>query len=134
MDSKAVLQPIEINPVSSTWRVSGELSIQQSNVYCCSSRRMALAVHFSFLNRGIMLWIELPWPENPANTYAWHTETLDCCFDLIRSHQHCIPWSPPLEIKPATTDGRAETLQLSPQSISHTSDAKLTSHGNCTAN
>ena len=20
------------------------------------------------------LWIELPWPENPANTYAWHTE------------------------------------------------------------
>ena len=58
----------------------------------------------------VLLWIELPWPENPANTYARHTETLDSCFDLIRSHQECIPWSPPLEVKPATTDCRAEKL------------------------
>ena len=36
---------------------------------------------FFFLNRGIILWIELPWPENPANTYARLTETLDSCFD-----------------------------------------------------
>ena len=86
-------------------------------------------IQFSFLNRGIILWIELPWPENPANTCARHTETLDSCFDLIRSHQPCIPWSPPLEIKPATTDCRAETLLLSQQFISHTSDAKLTSYG-----
>ena len=42
------------------------------------------------LRRGIILWIELPWPENPANTYTWHTETLDNCFGLIRSHQQCI--------------------------------------------
>ena len=35
------------------------------------------------------LWIELPWSENPANTYAQYTETLDSCFDLIRSHQQC---------------------------------------------
>ena len=65
-------------------------------------------VYFSFLSRGIILWIELPWPENPANIPAWHTETLDNCFDLIRSHQQCIPWSLPLEIEPATTDCRAE--------------------------
>ena len=32
---------------------------------------------FSFLSWGIISWIELLWPENPANTYAWHTETLD---------------------------------------------------------
>ena len=32
------------------------------------------------------------------------TETVDSCFDLIRSHQQCIPWSPPLEIEPATKD------------------------------
>ena len=39
------------------------------------------------------------WPENPANTYAWHTDTLDdSCFDLIWSHQQCISWSPRLEI------------------------------------
>ena len=25
-------------------------------------------VHFLFLRRGIILWIELPRPENPANT------------------------------------------------------------------
>ena len=61
------------------------------------------------------LWIELPWMENPANTYTRHTETLESCFDLIRSHQQGIPWFPPQETKPATTDWRAETLQLSHQ-------------------
>ena len=28
---------------------------------------------------------------------------LNNCFDLIRSHQQCTPWSPPLEIEPTTT-------------------------------
>ena len=28
---------------------------------------------------------------------------LNSCFDLIRSHQQCTPWSPPLEIEPTTT-------------------------------
>ena len=65
---------------------------------------------FSFLRLGIILWIELPWPENMASTYTWHTERLDSCFNLIRSHQQCILWSLPREIKSATTDCRAETL------------------------
>ena len=82
------------------------------------------------VNIRLNSWIEWPWPENPANTYARHTEILDSCFDLIRSSQLCIPWSPQLEIEPATTDCRAETLQLSQQFISLTSDAKLTRHGN----
>ena len=30
--------------------------------------------YFSFLSRGIILWIELLWPENPVNTYARHTD------------------------------------------------------------
>ena len=34
------------------------------------------------------MWIELPRPENLANTCAWYTGVLDSCFDLIRSHQH----------------------------------------------
>ena len=80
--------------------------------------KSSLDVHFLFLSWGIILWIELPWPENPANSCAWHTETLDCCFNLIRSHQQCIPWFPPLEIEPATTECRAKTLLLSHQSIS----------------
>ena len=67
-------------------------------------------VHFLFLSRGIILWIELPQLENPANTCVRHTETLDSCFDLIRSHQQCILWSPPMENKPVTTECRAKTL------------------------
>ena len=51
-------------------------------------------VHFTFLSWGIILWIELPRTENPVTTCARHTETLDSCFDLFRSHQQCIPWSP----------------------------------------
>ena len=41
--------------------------------------------------------------------------------------------TPPKEIEPETADYRDETLQLSHQFISHTSDAKSTSHGNCAA-
>ena len=75
------------------------------------------------------MWIELPWPENLANTYMRHRETLDSCFNLIRSHQQCYT-----VIAPATTECRAKTLPLSHQPSSHTNDAKSTSHGNCVAN
>ena len=40
-------------------------------------------LHFLFLCWGIILWIELLRPGNPANTYARHTEIRDSCFDLI---------------------------------------------------
>ena len=36
---------------------------------------------------------------NQANIWTWRTETLDSCFNLISSHQQCIPWSPPLGIE-----------------------------------
>ena len=45
---------------------------------------------FIFQVEELILWIGLPRPENPVNTYARHTGTLDSCFDLIRSHQQCI--------------------------------------------
>ena len=92
-------------------------------------------VYFSFYSRGIILWIELPWPENPANTYVRHSETLDSRFDLIKSHLQCIPWFLPLEIEPATTDCRVETLLLSQQSISHNFLVRVTqfrTNGICT--
>ena len=110
----------------------GIRNLHPSNYYDLKDKD--IDVYFSFLSRGIILWIELPRPENPANTYTQHMETPDSCFNLTRSHQQCIPWSPLLEIEPATTDCWAETLQLSQQSISHTSDTKLTSHGNCASN
>ena len=43
--------------------------------------------------------------KHPHVTYG----TLNSCFDLIGSHQHCIPISPPLEIEPATPECRNRT-------------------------
>ena len=48
------------------------------------------------------MWIEIPRPENLTNNFARHTEALDSCFDLIRSHQQRIQRSPSPEIEPAT--------------------------------
>ena len=39
-----------------------------------------------------------------SGEHLWHTETLDSCFNLIRSHQQDTPCSLPLEIEPATTE------------------------------
>ena len=48
---------------------------------------------------------------------------------------HVVYWiTPVLEIEPATTNCRSETLQLSQQSIAHTRAAKLTCHGKCVTN
>ena len=58
--------------------------------------------------------IELPWPENLANTCACHTETMDNCSDLIRAHQQYTPWSPPLEIEPTTTEPKLYHWVISP--------------------
>ena len=47
------------------------------------------AFTFSFLSGGIILWIELPWPENPANTYKHdirkHGTTVSTLSGLISS-------------------------------------------------
>ena len=68
-----------------------------------------------------------------GNHCVRHTEPLNNCFNLIKFHQQCIVWSPPLKVEPATTECRPRTLPLSYWSTWHTSNAKLTSHGNCTA-
>ena len=44
---------------------------------------------------------------------------------LIKYHHQSITWSSPLEIEPATTECRAESLPLSAQVF-----AELSSHGN----
>ena len=76
----------------------------------------------AIISSFILNWI--PMTRKSGKPYTQHTETLDSFFTLIKSHQQCITWSPPLEIELVTTDCRAETLQLSQQFISHTSDAK----------
>ena len=73
------------------------------------------------------MWIELPWPENPVNTYAWHTETLDSCFYLIRSQSS-------VSTVISTTGDQSSDHRLQSRNsttvpsihIAH----KLTSHGN----
>ena len=64
------------------------------------------------MNSNNVNWIMMT-RKSGEHLFTAHTETLDCLFDLIRSHQRFISWSPSLEIEPATTDCRAETLQLS---------------------
>ena len=39
---------------------------------------------------------------------------LNSCFDLIRSHQPCPPWSPPLEIEPTTIVCRSRNSTTGP--------------------
>ena len=86
-------------------------------------------------------WSEVSYFHNPNKRYElnYHeqkirlTPTHDirkhwtAVFDLIRSHQQCIPWSPPLEIEPAITEAKLYNWATN----SHrTGDAKLTTHGN----
>ena len=58
--------------------------------------------------------------------HAWHTETIHSCFNLIRSHQQCTPWSP------RTTDGNYR--QMLQSYFSHQqcipSSPRMT-YGNC---
>ena len=43
-------------------------NIHPSNYYNLKGKD--IDVHFLFLSWGIILWIELPWPENPANLHS----------------------------------------------------------------
>ena len=63
--------------------------------------------HSLFLSRGN----ELPWPENTTKTYARPTETLDSCFDLIKSHEQY--YTVISTAGDRTSNHRLETLQLS---------------------
>ena len=87
------------------------------------------AFFFFYYWNNFINWITM----TRKSSKRWHM-TYRNTRQLFRPHQQCIPWSKPLEIKPATTDCRAKTLQLNHKSISHTSDTKLTSHSNCAAN
>ena len=51
-----------------------------------------------FLNRGIIYWITMT--RKSSKHCGWHKEPLDSCFNLIRSYQQCISWSPLMEIEP----------------------------------
>ena len=58
-----------------------EVLSQNPRVFC----------EFFFQGQILVLGIDLSCPENPAIPCTRHSETLNSCFDLIRSHQLCIP-------------------------------------------
>ena len=61
------------------------------------------------INKWTVNWITMI--RKSGKTYSGHTETLDSCFDFIRSHQQWIPWSPPLEIE-LTLGGQSDPLGI----------------------
>ena len=77
----------------------------------------------------LYIFIELPWLENLANTYMRHTEhwtAVSTLLGLISSAYHDLHhWRSNQQPQNAI----AETLPLGHRSISHISDAKLTSLG-----
>ena len=78
------------------------------------------------------LYIELPGAENPASTVCNirnHWTPVSTLLDLINSVYRDL--SPTLEIKPATTECRAETLLLNHLSTPHPIGVKLTNHSKC---
>ena len=85
---------IHLPPPSKHLNLSDYIIVRRRNKRDVRVITAMYGAEFSFLSRWITLWIELLWPEKPANTYARHTETLDSCFGLIRSHHQCIPWPP----------------------------------------
>ena len=115
---------IAIDRLSIIWKSYPSDKIKRNYIQDVRGRfGLCNGLHVRLANLHEWLWIEIPRPKNQANTYVRHTEKLASCFDLIRSHQQCIPWSPPLEIESATTDCRAKTLQLGHRYISHTKNA-----------
>ena len=70
-------------------------------------------LYYIILNRGIdliLIGITIKSGKHLRATYG----TLNSCFDLIGSHQQCIPWSPPLEIEPTITECRGRNSTPGP--------------------
>ena len=54
---------------------------------------------------------------------------LNRCFDLIRSHHQCTPWSQSLEIEPTTTVCRSRNTTTGPRVHATYKRSRLTRHG-----
>ena len=59
----------------------------------------------TYIEREELIYIKLEITMTRKSGTHLHVRygAVDSCFDLIRSHQQCTPWSPPLEIEPTTT-------------------------------
>ena len=86
-------------------------------------------IYIYILNWGIDVILELPWQENPANTFMRHTEhwtAVSTLFGLIsNAHSDLHHWRSNQQPQYA----KVETLPLGHWFMPHMSDAELTSHG-----
>ena len=85
---------------------------------------------YIIMNRGIdILSYKLPWQENPAHTYTWHTEhwtAVSTLFGLISSaHRDLHYWRLTQQLQYA----EAETLPLGHWFMPRIRDTELTSYG-----
>ena len=101
-------------------------------VFQSNTKNFTMIIESRVTNNNFINWITMT-RKTGKHLRAIHG-TIGLLFRPFRSHQQCIPWSPPLEIELETRECRAETLPLSYWSKSHTVDAKLTNHGKCAAN
>ena len=95
----------------------------------CINEEMLPKYTYIFLNGGIDIIIELPWQENPANTYTRHTEHWTAVSTLLGliSSAHRYLYHRISNQQPQYAE--AETLPLGHRFMPHISDAELTGHG-----
>ena len=100
-----------------TWKHNCVLIIFKKNSYLCI---------YIIMNGYIKL--EITMTRKSGTRLHVTYRALNSCFDLIRSHQQCTPWSPPLDIEPQYAE--AETLPLCHWFMPCIIDTKSTSYSN----
>ena len=68
---------------------------------------------------GKFIYIRITVTRKPGQHLDATYGTLHSCFDLIRSHQQCTLWSPPLETETTTTVGWSRNSTTGPPVLCH---------------
>ena len=99
------------------------------------SKHLKTRCTFSFLSRGIILWIELPCPENPASDIQKHWTAVSTLLGLISSIYRDLPhWRSnqwPQNAEPKLYYWATRSKQLSSVSLCHAQAfTGFSDHGN----
>ena len=75
VDIEAMLQPIEVNPANSTWRISGELVILKSSMVC----------HFHDLSKSIWIYCIGPYITKILENFSftWALSGFETCIIFL---------------------------------------------------
>ena len=110
--------------------LSDEDHFRENIIIDKNSTNLVFTVYFFCIHIYIYIYIyELPWPENLAKTYMWHTQHWTTVLTLLglisRAHCDLHHWRSNQQPQYA----EAETLPLGHRFMPHISDAELTSRG-----